>query len=40
MIMIMCYMDTDIFIVQIKADVIYKDIVEGVETSLILQIMS
>ena len=36
----MCYMDTDIFIVQIKADVIYKDIVEGVETSLILQIMS
>ena len=40
MIMIMCYMDTDSFIVQIKADVIYKDIVEDVETSLILQILS
>ena len=28
----MCYMDTDNFIVYIKTDDIYKDIVEGVET--------
>ena len=28
----MCYMDTDSFIVYIKADDIYKDIAEDVET--------
>ena len=28
----LCYMDTDSFIVHIKADVIYKDIAEDVET--------
>ena len=27
-----CYMDTDSFIVNIKADDIYKDITENVET--------
>ena len=33
-------MDTDIYIVQIKADNIYKDITEDVELDLILQIIS
>ena len=38
-----CYMDTDSFIVYIKTDDTYKDIVEDVETrkqDLILQIMN
>ena len=30
----LCYMDTNNFIVYIKADVIYKDIAEDVETRL------
>ena len=30
----LCYMDTDSFIVYIKTDDIYKDIVEDVETRL------
>ena len=36
----LCYMDTDIFIVYIKEDDIYKDIAEDVETRLGTQIMN
>ena len=35
-----CYMDTDSFVVYIKADHNYRDIAEDVETRLILQIMN
>ena len=35
----LCYMDTDSFIIYVKADDIHKDIAENIEKDLTLQIM-
>ena len=37
--MILCYMDTDSFVMNIKTEDFYKDIANDVEKDLILQIM-
>ena len=36
----LCYMDTEIFIVYIKTDDIYKDVAEDLKLNLILRIMN